>query len=306
VRRAALDRVPDEAAWALQLSGGVDSSAVQAVVRSDRCYTVTFPKDGVDNLSDARTAGQGVEPLAVTFGLADLESALPRVAYHLDTPATWTAVCQWFLAERMAADGIRVVLTGEGADELFGGYARYRVLWHLDRMASDPILSAYAPLVGHVVGDRAGVLARVLARGGDLERAREVVRRFDPGGSLVGAMARIDWHTTMQVLLRMADRMNAAFSLENRAPFLDHRLIEFAARVPERLKLDGGWTKAVLRSAAESLGVPPSVARAPTKRGLFLPWGKWSPPTGGTRGAWDRASFAARMRAAWRGSFFGE
>ena len=305
LRRAIVDRVPDEVPWALQLSGGVDSACVQAVTRHERLYTVTFPE--ADNLPGARAAALGAPVRPVTFGLADLDRDLERVAWHLDTPATWTAVCQWFMARAMAGDGAKVVLTGEGADELFGGYARYRALWHVGRARRDPLLAAYGPLLRHAVGSDDDLLDRLSDRSGRMPRRAAVLRdRLAGAGEAWVRMARLDWHATMQILLRMADRMNAAFAVENRAPFLDHRVVELAARIPSELKIDDRWTKAVLRDAAELLGVAPEVAREPTKRGLYLPWSSWTGATG-ARGAWDRASFAARMRAAWRRAYgFGD
>ncbi len=296
---ACRDRVPaSEVPWALQLSGGIDSALVHSYARAPRVYNVTFPDDGVDNLTDARAVAGEMEVQPVVFGLDDLNLNLPRIAYHLDTPATWTAVCQWFMAQAMHEDGIKVVLTGEGADELFHGYSRYRVLWWADQAATDPTLAAYGALRDRVF-DAPQLLGQTLDRSAE-GRARQhavtIAKSYGDGGNLVDQMSRIDWHTTMQILLRMADRMNAAFSIENRAPFFDHRVIELACRMPSRLKIDQNWTKAVLRRLARERLIPHSVAYAPTKKGLFLPWKQW---TGEARD-WDRSGFAGAMLKAWR------
>jgi len=292
---------------AVLLSGGLDSAIVQAVARCDALYCCSFEDDGLDNMRAARQAAAGAgEVIPVRFGLAELRAVLPRVAYHLDTPATWTAVCQWHLFERIAADGGRVVLSGEGADELFWGYSRYRLLSHLDSAALDPLLGAYRPTREKLLGSEADVLARLLNRGGPgaLSTARKLVDRCAGEvrpGQLVSGMARTEWHTTMQLLLRMADRMAAAHSLENRAPFLDHRIIEFAVALPARLKIDPDWTKALLRDVAERLGVPVSITRERTKRGLAIPWARWTGTEGGN--PWERGGFASEMLSAWRSAY---
>jgi asparagine synthase (glutamine-hydrolysing) len=304
IRLRAVTEVP----VAVQISGGLDSAIIQAVAKSDRLYTATFPEDGVDNLALARAAAQGREPAAITFGFADLDRVLSKVAYHLDTPATWTAVCQWFMDQKIAEDGAVVVLSGEGADELFGGYSRYRILWWLDQAIEDENLSAYGALYRSMFGKSDEILARMLNRGGEatLDHARSIAQRF--AGTccdLPAAMMRVDFYTTMQVLLRMADRMAAAFGMENRSPFLDHRLIELGARMPTRWKINERESKAVLREVARRLGVPSAIVDEKTKRGLFVPWGKWcsSVGEGAARGAWDRGVFTKMMRTAWRRAF---
>ena len=229
------------------------------------------------------------------------------MAYCLDTPATWTAVAQWFLMRRAAANGVRVVLSGEGADEVFLGYARYRLLWHVEQATADPVLAAYGPLREYMLGrDNAAILARLMLRSPDtrlLGVTRALVERFGTGRGLVADAARVDFYTTMQALLRMADRMAAAHSIENRSPFLDYRIMEWGARLPGRLKIDRVQTKAVLRHAALLLGVPTSIVHETTKRGMAVPWPQWSARTEGIRGAWDRAAFHRLMLSAWRQAF---
>lgn len=282
---------------ALQLSGGLDSAIIQAVCHSDALYCVDFAQDGVDNLSLAKLAAGGREVVPVTFTRSDLLEQLPRVAYHLDTPGTWTAVCQWFLNRKIAEDRNVIVLSGEGADELFGGYTRYRVLYWLERALGDSHLADYRPLMERALG-LSDVLARMLDRGKKawtLSHAHALLEAHgDPRGGLIADMARVDFYTTMQVLLRMADRMAAAFSLENRSPFFDYRLMELSARIPTSRKVSELESKAILRRVAGRLGVPSRIIAEKTKRGLFIP------PTWGAGATWDRAWFAKLMGEAWR------
>ena len=291
---------------AIQLSGGLDSAMTQAVARCEHPYCVTFPE--MDNLTAASAAvapinvsgyqrdGAKQSLTAVTFTREELLDVMLKVAYYLDTPATWTAVCQWFLNKKVAEDGGVVVLSGEGADELFGGYARYRVLHWLDVMRADPHLSTYEPLMRRTFGGSperflAGMLDRSSGESG--ARAEYLVEVHGGHGTLVDRMARTDFYTTMQALVRMADRMSAAFGLENRSPFFDYRLMELAASIPSASKVTKAESKAILRRAAGRLAVHPEIINEETKRGLTVPasWGN---------GKWDRAWFASAMTDAWR------
>lgn len=289
-----------EVPLAVLFSGGIDSSIIQAITQSTNLYTVSLTDEEIVR-SDAK---------AVSFNAKNLLEVLPQVAYHLDTPATWTAICQWFLSERMSQDGVVVSISGEGADELFGGYSRYRILWHLDQVRHDPALRNYGPLKRYLIGSDEEILAKLIDRsnGKHFDRALEIVKKYGGEGELVTRAMRIDWHTTMQCLLRMADRMTSAFSMENRAPFLDHRVIELAMKLPKHYRIGGQWpttegsTKAVLREVAKRLGVSFEIYNEPSKRGFAVPWGKWF-PSEGRRGIWDRTDFARRMRNAWGSTF---
>lgn len=290
------------------VSGGLDSAIIQAVLKLPQVFCCTFPQDGMDWLPQAHLAAPQAEVVPVTFDLEATLKNLDQVAYHLDTPATWTALSQWFLAREMRARGYKVVLSGEGADELFAGYSRYRILWGLSQIQQDPQLAKYQMLVDLVTGPQADILAKMLDRSPQNRsygEALRLVREFGVTGDLVGDMLRVEWHTTMQCLLRMADRMMAAHSLENRSPFLDHRLIELAARMPTKHKITPSWSKAVLRSVALRVGVNPRIVNDPTKVGFVVPWNKWrgEQALGGARGAWDRGDFARTLRAAWWRAF---
>lgn len=291
------------------VSGGLDSAIVQAVARFPEVLCCSFPNDAMDWMPDARLAAQGAVVVPVTFGLPEALRDLEQVAYHLDTPATWTALCQWFLAREIKARGYKVVLTGEGSDELFGGYSRYRILWWLSQARQDPQLRNYQPLLNVTIGQDEMTLANLLDRSPghrSIAHALTLVRRFTTGKDLPADMARVEWHTTMQCLLRMADRMMASQGLENRSPFFDYRVIELATRIPTRHKITPTWSKAVLRAVALRLGVPKAIVDNPNKVGLVVPWNKWrAATTEGGRGAWDRGDFREQMNKAWLQAFQG-
>lgn len=306
---------------ALQLSGGLDSAIIFQILKkiepeledSLKLYCIDFAADGIDNLGPAALVAGGTDRLTtLSFTYEKMVEVLPQVVYHLDTPASWSAVCLWFLAQKIAADGSKVVLSGEGADELFGGYSRYRILHWLDQANRDPKLEAYGPTLQYLLGTRRAILSRLLdhsPRNSAILHALELVKRYDGGAtSLVSAATRVEFHTTMQLLLRMGDRMAAAFGLENRCPFLDYRLIEMAFRLPPEYLVTTTENKPILRDVARMVGVPKSIIQEKTKRGLAIPWAKWksaagrSSMTAGSRGIWDRSGFAQLMRSTWHTS----
>lgn len=304
-------RLIAEVPVALMVSGGLDSAVIQAA--ADRLglepkrYCITFPE--IDNISQAKLAAGGRLVEGISFGREDMLATLPEVAYHLDTPGTWSSVCLWYLCQAIAQADHRVLISGEGADELFGGYTRYRVLHWLHRMLKDPhLVPAYVPTIMHAFGDPTAAAVRLLDRGGtpqSLARATELFETYrDLKRSLPMQLARVEFYTTMQVLLRMADRMAAAWSLENRCPFMDYRILEFSTRVPDRLLINDRESKSILRELARRWKVHPAITEERAKRGLAIPWSSWHANMGsGSRGEWDRKGFAGLMLAAWRTSF---
>jgi len=311
VRLRAQSEVP---ATAL-VSGGLDSAIVQAVAKFPEVFCCTFPSiPGMDWLPAAQLAAPNAHVIPVTFSLQQALQDLPQIAYHLDTPATWSALPQWFMAQRIHEHNYKVLLSGEGVDELFAGYSRYRILRHLDQARIDPQLTNYQTLVNLVLEEPKAILSKLLDRSLDnvsIDHARTLVERFSTSGDMVANMCRIEWHTTMQCLLRMADRMMAAYSIENRSPFLDYRLIELAARIPTRYKVTSHWSKAVMREVALRLGVSPTIVNNPTKTGLVVPWNQWkrdteqtSTSTTSDRGIWDRGDFTRSLTEVWRSVYF--
>jgi asparagine synthase (glutamine-hydrolysing) len=305
VKDAVQIRIPESVPVAIQLSGGLDSAIIQSIIGSDRLYCVDFSENGIDNLTPARIAAGPRADLVkpITFGLEDILRELPDIVYHLDTPATWSALALWFMNREISRDGAKVILSGEGADELFNGYSRYRVLYWIEQALTDLHLGKYKPLLEHIHGDSVLVMAKMLDRSTDnthLEHAKLLVTQNQGNQrDLPSRMARVDFHTTMQVLLRMGDRMAMAHSIENRCPFLDHRIIEFSQRIPANWKITADSSKTILRSVAKVLGVPDQIINEKEKTGLVIPWHKWQ-SVSGSRGVWSRASFANLIRSTWR------
>ena len=166
--------------YGLYFSGGVDSSLLASFHDFRHVYTY--------NDADYQT---------------EFLQTFPRILHHLDYPiSSFSPFGLWKLAEE-AAKEVKVVISGEGADELFGGYIRY-ILPHFNSLAR-----AQFPSYGEM---------------------------FQPAENVNDAGMR-EFNHNMRELLRMGDRMAAAFGLENRCPFLDRRIIEFAFSLPYHWKI---------------------------------------------------------------------
>jgi asparagine synthase (glutamine-hydrolysing) len=233
----------------------------------------------------------------------DLERTLQALAFYQDEPAAGMGIySQWHVMRLAARDRIKVLLDGQGGDELFGGYHRYywSALYDLFRQGR---LGEWAALLRYVAVGLGHGWARTLARsfapwlppallvagqrrfgqGKDrvLDRGFEARRRdlasLPPRrfGSLLNDQLYYD--TTLRFLpslLRYEDRNSMAYSIEARVPFLDYRMVEFAFRLPPDLKIRGRQTKYVARRAFEPW-VPESVRARRDKMGYETPTDAW-------------------------------
>jgi asparagine synthase (glutamine-hydrolysing) len=304
------------------LSSGVDSTAVVALARevnpNIRAYTVGFSGETYSEVDVAqRTADElGVRLTATFVTPHDVIEALPRIVWHLDDPVADPALVPlYFLAERAARD-VTVVVSGEGADELFGGYEIYREPSAVAAVAGlpDPVkrglrkLSTVLPegVKGRSFLDRATTPleerywgnARIFTpdQKADLLLGH-VVPLTDVTGPVyeraagldpVSAMQYVDLNTWLPGdILTKADRMTMAHSLELRVPFLDRMVYAAAAGLPAKLKL-GATTKYALREAVRGI-VPDSIVDRP-KLGFPTPTRIW---LRGMVGEWAGDVFAA-------------
>ena len=298
------------------LSGGMDSSVVTALMarlsnHPVRTYSIGFDERAYDELPYARAVARQFETdhhEAVVR--LDAIGLLPRLAEHYDEPFADSSALPTFMVAEIAARDLKVVLTGDGGDETFGGYERYRwygamsIVSGLGGRAHLPavdvaraFLRATAPR--HRLRRRADSWRRYAA----LDRARRYTglmtqihadvraallddpRLADQDGYLVDILddgpadeldriLRADTLTYLpEDLLVKMDRATMANSLEARAPLLDHELIEFVARLPSRRKIHRGRTKVILREIAHRL-MPSELVDRP-KMGFAVPVGAW-------------------------------
>ncbi len=269
------------------LSGGVDSSAIAALIKrmTDgpvKTFAVGYREAQFSELSYAAEVARaiGTEHREVVIGMDDFFEALPRLVWHEDEPITWPSSVSLYFVSKLAAEEVKVVLTGEGSDELFGGYERYR--WNLintrwaRRFGMVPA-SVRKGLREHIAGSnllKASVRRKLghtfLGRGDSLESlyldnfycafpagdGYSNYRRYWDARSdsaLLPRMLYADQKTYLVELLMKQDQMSMATSIESRVPFLDHQFVEFAMSIPDDLKIHGSTQKYVLKKAVEDL-----------------------------------------------------
>lgn len=297
------------------LSGGIDSSLVVALMAraSDRpvkTFSIGFEEAEFDELPHARRVAQhlGTEHHELVVR-PDALGILDRVVWHFDEPfADPSAIPTWYVSE-MARRHVTVVLSGDGGDELFGGYTRYvphprvesfdrlapgvgravaaaawRALPHgtrgknfLRHVARDPQGRYVDSVTFYHADERAALLSPAVRAELALWSAeRSFSRPFErlAGLPLKAQLMAFDFETYLpEDCLVKVDRMSMAHSIESRVPLLDHLVIEFAASLPARLRMPGGRLKHLLKELAFSL-VPREILDRP-KQGFGVPVGHW-------------------------------
>jgi asparagine synthase (glutamine-hydrolysing) len=279
------------------LSGGVDSSAIAAIMKRQlsgpvKTFAVGYQEEGYSELSYAAQVAHtiGTDHHEVVVGMEDFFNALPRLIWHEDEPITWPSSVSLYFVSRLASQQVKVVLTGEGSDEMFAGYARYRFYalnerWgRLYSLLPERWRRGIRAQVGSSRLLRADLRRKLqhtfLGRGADLESLyldnfysaipaaeqgalfrslpsaspyQNFRRYWQPEFPLLARMLYADQKTYLVELLMKQDQMSMATSIESRVPFLDHELVEFSTRVPERLKLQAGEGKYIVKKAVEEL-----------------------------------------------------
>ncbi|MDI7776271.1 asparagine synthase (glutamine-hydrolyzing) [Asticcacaulis sp. EMRT-3] len=258
----------------LFLSGGIDSSALLTVMsrldsRPVVALTATFPGAGSKNersVAEALARGAGADHHCVDMAAADFFNHAPHLASALDDPTADSSALPLFLLARAARkDGLKVVLSGDGADELFGGYRRYRRaawffgLWR-QKTRTRGVFSSLMP------ADSLPAWRTGLAQS---EKAESV-----PAISAMQTLQAIDCAEWLpNNLLLKLDRCLMAHGIEGRTPFLDPVLSPFAYDLPETLKVRNGLGKWLLRDwvARNAPGSDPWSK----KQGFIPPVGQW-------------------------------
>ncbi len=298
------------------LSGGIDSSAVVAEMvplskERVRTFSIGFPEEDYNELRFARLMARrlGTEHHELVIE-PDAVDILDSLAWHLDEPFGDPSAIPTYFVSRLAAQHGKVVLSGDGGDELFAGYDKYAVEQRERKRERIP-----AP-IRRLLGDLGTMLpdgfkgrnflrhialsgaARCLD-GSNLFRSDMKRRLFQPepfrllsangaSGPDPKVLARLDsadgdWLSVMQYLdlkrylqldiLTKVDRMSMAHALEVRPPLLDHKLVEFAATIPPELQLRASIRKYTFKRALRGL-LPDEIIDRP-KRGFAIPLGRW-------------------------------
>lgn len=289
----------------LFLSGGLDSSSVAAglydIGRQVQAMTVSFPESSRDELPIAAAVAKhmGFEHRPIQLRVEDVSSLMHSVAAAFDEPQGYSALLPMYLISQAAAKEFKVMLAGDGGDEVFGGYTWYlnidqpsptcshwirRALRPLVRCNSSPALQQMvahhfaqsSPLHRHawrlyprfLPEEAEALLAPMGLRFSDDEMLGPLRRHFEPALPLRRALQRVDLMTfCTDSILAKVDRSSMAHSLEVRVPFLDRRIVEWGLTRPVEQREDAE-SKPVLRDYLRPR-VPPSVLNHP-KQGFSL------------------------------------
>ena len=302
----------------LWLSGGIDSSTVlhyaaKASPKPIKTLSISFVGRSFDETAYIRAAAKQYGTEHTEFDLnpgADLRGAIEEFAYYSDEPSSDAgALPVWFLS-KMSKTEVTVALSGEGADELFGGYLTYRANQIARPLRRLPKWTMRAALR----------LARFWPVSDDKISKEYMVKRFLEGSLLSEEYAHVYWNGTFSALdagslaavpfpnaldsvltelrespaagdgvspylwwdqkyflpddiLNKVDRMSMAHSLEVRPPFLDHRIVEFAATLPPSLKMQGSRQKIILKKLMKNR-LPEMILRR-KKTGFDIPAHEW-------------------------------
>jgi len=312
--QAVKSRLVSDVPFGAFLSGGLDSSVVVALMSRHleqpvRTFSIGFREERFNELSDARRVAKhlGTEHHELVVE-PDAVELLQQLVWFLDEPFADASAVPTYLVSKLARQHVKMVLTGDGGDEAFGGYDRYLKFLDLERVGPlKPAAAAAAGLAGRLVPGPRGYRLRRIA-----ERLRQpfpdsylsavALTREDVGEALLGpavtsgrrghydglssaargaagldALDRcvgIDVQSYLpdDILVKL-DRMAMANSLEGRAPLLDHKVVEFAVRLPRALRVQNRRGKHLLRRVA-ARWLPPEVLAKP-KQGFGIPLGQW-------------------------------
>ena len=294
------------------LSGGVDSSLVVGLMARNssgpvKTFTIGFDEPEFDEVDGARRVAEHFGTDHHEFVVRpDALRIVDALVEHFDEPfGDSSAIPTWYVSE-MASRHVTVVLSGDGGDELFGGYDRYlphprvesfdRVLGVVGRRAA----AAIWPALPH--GFRGKNLLRHVAQDADgryldsigifqpdelsvmlTEQGTSAWSRSHASSERLRALEALPWPSRMfrfdfdtylpEDILTKVDRMSMAHSIESRVPLLDHEVVTFASSLPPHFKINGGERKLVLKRAAAR--VLPGDVLTRKKRGFAVPLAEW-------------------------------
>jgi asparagine synthase (glutamine-hydrolysing) len=308
------------------LSGGIDSTLIAAMMQAQstspvRTFTIGFAETAFNEAEHARAvaAHLGTDHTEMTVTPADALALVPELPAIWDEPFADSSQIPTYLLSKLTRQHVTVSLSGDGGDELFGGYNRYvdglrtwsllSRLPPLARRAMAGMLSRYpgaisavanrllpARLRGTHLSDRLPKLAQVMRVASEQDYYRELVSHwrdpdsivigahevrseafadfFAPGATMIDRMMLTDMQTYLpDDILVKVDRASMAVSLEARVPFLDHRVVEAAWRLPPECKVRGNKGKQILRSLLDRY-VPRALMDRP-KSGFGVPIEYW-------------------------------
>jgi asparagine synthase (glutamine-hydrolysing) len=324
LRDAVKIRLRSDVALGAHLSGGLDSSTVVCLAGdlnggSDSLLTFTGAFSEGNDFDESEYAKLVAERIGATYReirptAEDFIRDLPRIIYYMDEPAAGPGVFPQFMVAQLASQHVKVVLGGQGGDEIFAGYARY-LLGYLEeclkgaieetenttRYAATlatiipnlPMLKQYIPMITYFWKE--GLFEapekryfRLMDRSTgvrDIYRAElfdeallgedfHTIFNGSDAASFLNRMLYFDLKVHLPALLHVEDRTSMAWGLESRVPLLDHRIAELIASIPPVIKFRGGQPKYLFRKAVKNI-VPDEILDRKDKKGFPVPLHLW-------------------------------
>jgi asparagine synthase (glutamine-hydrolysing) len=290
------------------LSGGLDSSAITAFAALQMgdipfyTYTAAYEDKLVDESDFAKMVSdnhQNIEACYTYPNEEDFWEDIENMIWHQDLPVGSTSIfAQWEVMKLAKSKGAKVLLDGQGADEVLGGYSSYTGVFLLElfqKFSFVKFLREYKAIQSNrSVNPKKEILRNVFhmlpfavqntirgnQKSGKTYLKEDFLNTYIP--QINHEKKRVSYlHNSfhsikvgMHELLRYEDRNSMAFSIESRVPFLDHRLVELTLNIPLEYKIKNGWTKYMLRKAIEGT-VPHEVVWRKDKKGFITPQEAW-------------------------------
>jgi len=289
------------------LSGGLDSSSIVCAAHAldpgaeQHSFTASFPDQGIEERLFAQPVVDkvGARPHWISFSSAELVEELPKIVHAQDEPFIGTSIAaEWFVMKKAAEAGRKVMLDGQGADELLGGYRPLIGFHFADLLAAGRLralgreMTAFRRLQGASAANLAALTLRPFLTVGEEQwlRARGVRRAGLLHGDLRRLPARFDRQVSpfpdrlrkrlhllterLPHLLHTCDRSSMAHGIETRVPYLDHPLVETIFSIGGSGLVEGGQQKMVMRRALGDL-LPDEVLHRRCKLSFPTPEGRF-------------------------------
>lgn len=266
-------RTANEVPYGLYYSKGVDSTLISALHKFENKFYFN------DNKNWKK----------------EFDKKISKICYHLDFPVgSLSSFPLWKLAE-MAQKKVKVVLSGEGADEIFGGYVRYLPIareWELNKN-----FPSYKFLFNKFYPNFLDGFSKITLRNKDHNYVKELFKPiFESFDDPINAMGYCDFKFVMPSLLQMGDRMASAFGIENRCPFLDKNIINFGFNLKPNYKINNLNQKILLKVLLEKKGKLNLIEKE--KKGLSIKFNQWF-----KRNDWDRTHYFSVLNKTWSKKF---
>lgn len=282
-------RKPANLPLGVTLSGGIDSSLIACLVKPEFLFSSIVKGDMMDEEKYVDLIGKNLNtPIIKVYpDINDFKKVFPKMMWHLDEPVTTLAAYPMYLLSQEMKKYVKVVLNGQGADELLGGYARHLMIYMDYLLKESPQLSGYQSLKKHfwnnAFDDALSKRYFHLTQRG-LKSSKVLEELFEEVFTTfidrpISAAGYMDLLTTFPPLLRADDRMCMAFGIEARSPFLDYRIVEFAFSIPDEAKIRFNHstkftTKYILREAFKDI-LPKEIVLRTEKVGYPSPVAGW-------------------------------